>query len=461
MSGRRGHGRRADGRHRRLRAGRLRGHLHATGHRIARGDRRRKRLRPLAGDLGVGLSSAAGLAGAACSPPLTVPLSTAYSVAEAFGRESVSTIRVAEARLFYLHLSRPSGDRRRRRPHPRHLPGTDPVRDPGAQRGPPGPAAFLHVRLSAGSRGDGEHVAAGWHRPPPPSRRSPSPGASSRRCPSRSSKSPSSIERLDELEVARQPGGAEELRADPLAGPPRRARCARSGSSSSPRRQPPPKASRSRGSSSSTPVSPSTIWSWIPPTRLATTGRALPHRLGDGQAEALGEALLHDDVAWRWSALTIAAFSSSVVHRQAGEVDARARLGASASRCAARPRRAPRRPRGRRTTAPTAGPASTQVRVRPRGSVLGEAAHHAERVLEPVPARDLADDAVVAAAAARPRSSSARPVDPRRAAVVARERRLGRRRSPSTIPAAARIADDAAGLELLVLRRERVDRRAR
>ena len=77
---------------------------------------------------------------------------------------------------------------------------------------------------------------------------------------------------------------------------------------------------RSRGSTSR-PVTPSSIWSWMPPTSVATTGRALPHRLGDGQPEALGEALLHDDVGAPLQRVDDDRVLVGVVHRQQREVD--------------------------------------------------------------------------------------------------------------------------------------------
>ena len=138
------------------------------------------------------------------------------------------------------------------------------------------------------------------------------------------------------------------------------------------------------------PVSPSRIWSWMPPTRLATTGRALPHRLGDRQPEPLGEALLHDDRARRWSALTIAAFSSAIVHRQRHQMHA-ARASAAGSAAPARdaPPRAPRAPPGRRRRPSRPGRRAGGGRACAARCRATKAVEHADRVLEPVPARDL------------------------------------------------------------------------
>src|SRR4051794_37588906 len=52
-----------------------------------------------------------------------------------------------------------------------------------------------------------------------------------------------------------------------------------------------PNDSRSAGSTS-TPELPDSIWSWIPPTRLATVGRPC-HIASATEAEAFREALLH------------------------------------------------------------------------------------------------------------------------------------------------------------------------
>ena len=150
-------------------------------------------------------------------------------------------------------------------------------------------------------------------------------------------------------------------------------------------------ASRSRGSSISTPLTPSTIWSWIPPTRVPITGLPLPHRLGDGQPEALGEALLHDDVGPPLQRVDHRRVFVEVVHRQAGEMDpARGSPSDSSSR-QARSNLAPDRcafgvvgDRG------GGGAGEDEMRLA-RGQVALEAGEQAEVVLEPVPARDLGD----------------------------------------------------------------------
>ena len=66
--------------------------------------------------------------------------------------------------------------------------------------------------------------------------------------------------------------------------------------------------------------------------RLATTGAALPHRLGDRQPEALGQALLHDDVGAALERVDDHRVLLEVLHRQQREVD-RARARRPAARC--------------------------------------------------------------------------------------------------------------------------------
>ena len=119
----------------------------------------------------------------------------------------------------------------------------------------------------------------------------------------------------------------------------------------------------------------------------------LPHRLGDGEAEALGEALLDDDVRAALERVDDRGVLLGVVHRQRGEVDPRrAAPSGRRSRAAGHLARAPRRPPGRRRRRPrrarrargarrcAARCAREAPRARPRGS------------LSAVPARDLDDE---------------------------------------------------------------------
>ena len=74
----------------------------------------------------------------------------------------------------------------------------------------------------------------------------------------------------------------------------------------------------------------------------------LPHRLGDGQPEALGQRLLHDDVGAGLERVDDRAVLLGVLHRQAGEVDPRPRRVRERAPGGDDLLRAPRRPRGRR-----------------------------------------------------------------------------------------------------------------
>jgi Mn2+/Fe2+ NRAMP family transporter len=74
--------------------------LHAQGHSIGDASDAARALRPLAGDL-ASILFGAGLLGAALLAASILPLSTAYSVSEAFGTESALDDPISEARLFY------------------------------------------------------------------------------------------------------------------------------------------------------------------------------------------------------------------------------------------------------------------------------------------------------------------------------------------------------------------------
>ena len=82
--------------------------LHATGHRdITDARDAAVALKPLAGNLASTLF-AAGLVGAALLAAAVVPLSTAYSVSEGFGRESRAGRLVLRGALLLSHLPRRS-----------------------------------------------------------------------------------------------------------------------------------------------------------------------------------------------------------------------------------------------------------------------------------------------------------------------------------------------------------------
>ena len=98
----------------------------------------------------------------------------------------------------------------------------------------------------------------------------------------------------------------------------------------------------------------------MPPTAVATIGLALPHRLGDGEAEALGEALLGHDRRVALDRVDDGSVLVGVAHRDAREVDAGA-LGVGRARATPRctppaPRRLPgRRRRPSRPVRPAGG----------------------------------------------------------------------------------------------------------
>ena len=204
---------------------------------------------------------------------------------------------------------------------------------------------------------------------------------------------------------------------------------------------------------------PSSIWSWMPPTRRGDDRAALPHRLGDGQAEALGEALLHDDVGAPLERVDDHRVLVGVGHRQQREVHAAADVARQRRARPPRPPRTPRRPRDRRRRPSRPGPASTRCGSSSAPDVLGEAREHAERVLQPVPARDLHDQRRRRAAAARSSISSAARSTRPDAAVEPLEDRARRVVAVGGEPGGAQHGGRPLGeRHRLVLGRERVDR---
>ena len=168
------------------------------------------------------------------------------------------------------------------------------------------------------------------------------------------------------------------------------------------------------------PVAPSSIWSWMPPTRRRRPG-ALPHRLGDRQPEALGEALLHDDVGAALQRVDDHRVLVDVLHRQQREVHAPADVarqvaprGLGLARTSA--------PSGSSATAVTSGPASTSAAL-VGGTCSANARHDPERVLQAIPARDLRDAAARRGAARlldHPRRALTRPTLPSSRSKIAR-----------------------------------------
>src|SRR4051812_27712258 len=112
---------------------------------------------------------------------------------------------------------------------------------------------------------------------------------------------------------------------------------------------------------------------------------ALPHRLAHGQPEALGEALLHDDVRARLQGVDHRRVLLAVVHGQRREVHARADVGGE---LLARALAVLEHLAALRVVVDglDVGPGEDEVRVAVRRDALGEALDHAEGVLEAVPA---------------------------------------------------------------------------
>ena len=80
-----------------------------------------------------------------------------------------------------------------------------------------------------------------------------------------------------------------------------------------------PKVPRSAGSSSRMPV-PGSTWSMIPPTRGREHCPALPHGLGDGEAESLHQTLLHHDGGVALERVHHGGVLVDVIHRQGDQV---------------------------------------------------------------------------------------------------------------------------------------------
>ena len=187
---------------------------------------------------------------------------------------------------------------------------------------------------------------------------------------------------------------------------------------------------------------------------------ALPHRLGDGEAEALGEALLHDDVGAPLQRVDDDRVLVGVVHRQQREVDPAADAARAARARPPRPRRGPRRPRGRRRPPSRPGPASTRCGSSSAWTCSAKAAS--------TPSGSLSRSQRETCATQRRRRAAARCSSMTRAARVDRARRCrrGARRPRAAAwwwsaasPAARSTAVTLGERHRLVLGRERVDRR--
>ena len=180
---------------------------------------------------------------------------------------------------------------------------------------------------------------------------------------------------------------------------------------------------------------PSSIWSWIPPTRVATTGR--PFHIASATVSPKPSARLFwaTTSARRCSALTITAFSSaSSIGSSARWTRRRTPRGSSCHAASASANTSA--PSGSSATARTSGPASRRCGSSSRVHVLGERGQHAERILEPVPARHLRDQRAVEAQLVL-LDHLRRPLDEADAAVEALEdRRDAAGGGPAARPAA-------------------------
>ena len=250
-------------------------------------------------------------------------------------------------------------------------------------------------------------------------------------------------------------GGSRETARSPTRGPPRRSRRRARGRASS-SSQARPKRARSRGSSSSTPVTPSTIWSWIPPALLATTGRAF--HIASATVSPKPSARLFCDHHLRAALDRVddRGVLLDVVHRQAGEVHPRPHRRRERRAQRRGPRPGPRRPRGRRRPRRRSARRAAGGRRRlPQCSANPRS--DPDRVLEPVPARDLGDERRLRRDPARPGRAPPRgrlgPGEPSERSKVGRDAVPARSQ-----PGAGEDRLDRIRRELLVLRREGVDR---
>ena len=190
--------------------------------------------------------------------------------------------------------------------------------------------------------------------------------------------------------MRREEVGRQEPRAHALAGSVaelEREHRRRAAASRAPRRMP----RRSVGSTSS-PLRPCSICSAMPPRRDPTTGRSFHIASVTVRPKPSARLFCTTTSARRWSAFTTTAFSTrSTTGRLARWVRARSACWERDARRRG-PRRAPRRPRGRRRRPRPAGPASTRCAPRSWGTPCGEPLEHADRILQPVPSRDLHDE---------------------------------------------------------------------
>ena len=205
------------------------------------------------------------------------------------------------------------------------------------------------------------------------------------------------------------------------------------------------------------PLRPSTIWSWIPPIRDATTARAFHIASATVSPNPLRNALLHDHVGPPLQRVDDRSVLLEIVHRQACQVHTLPRLSVDARDVLLRLLQDPRSFRIVRHRVHR-GTRIHQVRVTVRDDVLDEPPDHAQRVLQQVPARYLQHHRVL-----RPQRLffyHLRPAaDSRRRAVHARERRVHAKATVGVEPGRVQDRADGTIVELLILRRERIDHR--
>ena len=154
---------------------------------------------------------------------------------------------------------------------------------------------------------------------------------------------------------------------------------------SAPRRRTPP----DRRASTRTPVSPSTICSRMPPTRLATTGRAFHIASATVRPNPSARLFCTTMSARRCRAFTIAAFSwrSSIGSER---MWIRSRISVCSRRAARATSNSTVGPLGVVRHGGGGGADEHEVGVGAEGRSSAERLEHAGRILEPVPARDLA-----------------------------------------------------------------------
>jgi hypothetical protein len=185
-------------------------------------------------------------------------------------------------------------------------------------------------------------------------------------------------------------------------------------------------------------------------------GPALPHRLGDRQAEALGETLLSDDAGVTLKRVNNHRVSIGVVHRHAREVDAGTQ-GLGQIEPGAHAVVEHWAGFGVVVDAVDRGPDKREVGVA-IGEVLREAAEHARHVLDSVPTRNLHHQWCLRRWWWTRLENFGWPVDPPGRAIAPGERHVRSVATSADQPDVLQDAPHRVVVEGLVLRRERIDR---